>query len=392
MLKNGDLSSDFGKLFWRKRVSESNLQKSEKLIKGGRPLPEALLPALLKWYGQKKRDLPWRHSRDPYGIWVSEIMLQQTRVETVIPYYERFLKALPDAAALAACPEDELLKLWEGLGYYSRVRNMQKAAIRLCSPEGFDGTFPDTYEDLLSLPGFGSYTAGAVASIAFGRRIPAVDGNVLRIVSRLRTDDREIDRDRVKKAVFAELRAYMEGVVEDYSPGDFNQALMDLGATVCLPNGLPVCEACPLAALCQAHGAGAETDYPVRAPKKARRTEDLTILRIRDGERILIDRRPKKGLLAGLWEFPNRPGRLSEKEAIRAVEDLGLDPLFIEALPPAKHIFTHVEWRMTAYEVRVAAFEGRLKADADAVLVTPEQLSAEYSMPSAFRAYRPEFK
>lgn len=375
----------------------ATIMRSEKEESGGlsslkmeavAPIPPDIIPLLTDWYETNKRPLPWRTDTNPYHIWVSEIMLQQTRVETVIPYYERFLKSLPDVQALSLCPEEELLKLWEGLGYYSRVRNMQKAAQAICSPEGFGGAFPSAFQDLLSLPGFGTYTAGAVASIAFGQKVPAVDGNALRVLSRLRSDGRPVDEDKTKKAVSAELLAVMEAEKEPYSPGEFNQAFMDLSALICHQNSVPECEKCPLKDLCRAHAVGTESSFPVKNPKKARRVTDLTILRIRDGERYLIDKRPAKGLLAGLWEFPNAAGRLSEKEALERVEALGLMPLHIERLPKAKHLFSHVEWRMTGYEIRVAAFEGKLQGRE--VLVTPEELDREYSMPSAFQAYRPE--
>lgn len=352
------------------------------------PIPGNLIGVLVSWYENNQRLLPWRRDTNPYHIWVSEIMLQQTRVETVIPYYERFLKSLPDVQALSVCPEEELLKLWEGLGYYSRVRNMQKAAQIICSPEGFGGKFPSSFEALCSLPGLGTYTAGAVASIAFGEKVPAVDGNALRVLSRLRADGRPVDEEKTKKAVTAELSTVMEAETETYSPGAFNQGFMDLSAMVCHRNTAPVCGQCPLSEMCRAHESGCESAYPVKSPKKARKVTDLTVLRIRDGERYLIDKRPSKGLLAGLWEFPNEEGHLSEREALKKVEDMGLMPLHIERLPEAKHLFSHVEWRMTGYEIRVAALEGKLADDGRKVLVTPEELEKTYSMPSAFQAYR----
>lgn len=350
-------------------------------------LPKQLIEKLTTWYEENKRDLPWRQTKNPYAVWVSEIMLQQTRVETVIPYYERFLSVLPDEKALADCPEDRLLKLWEGLGYYSRVRNMQKAAQIICSPDGFSGKFPDSYESLRSLPGLGAYTAGAIASIAFGEKVPAVDGNALRILTRLMADERLIDQEKNKRAISQELIILMAEEKETFSPGDFNQSFMDLGSLVCLQHAAPRCELCPLKEDCRAHALGEEEAFPKKAPKKERRIEERTILRIRDGERILIDKRPSKGLLAGLWEFPNAFGHLSEEEALSFTEQLGLQPLQIVPLPEAKHIFTHIEWHMTGYEIRVASFEGKVPVSGS-VLVTPEELMKSYPMPSAFRAYR----
>ena len=269
------------------------------------PLPPAVTGRLLDWYNTHRRDLPWRESTDPYRVWVSEIMLQQTRVAAVLPYYRRWMEALPDVAALAAVEEDRLMKLWEGLGYYSRARNLQRAAKVVMENHG--GRFPDTFEGLRALPGIGDYTAGAVASIAFHRPVPAVDGNVLRITARLAALGEDILSPGGRR-LFTDMVAEL---VPPDRPGDFNQALMDLGATVCLPNGQPDCGACPLAALCAAHAAGRETDFPVKRKKQTRRREEMTVyLLLREG-RIALRRREARGLLAGLWEFPHIPGTLT---------------------------------------------------------------------------------
>lgn len=328
---------------------------------------ETLAIPLLEWYRENARDLPWRRDPTPYHVWVSEIMLQQTRVAAVLGYYRRFLEVLPDVAALAACPEDVLMKLWQGLGYYSRARNLQRAARVVMEERG--GEFPADYEGLRALPGVGDYTAGAIASIAFGLPEPAVDGNVLRVVSRVTGDGRDISRPETKAAVTAALRA----VMPTDCPGDFNQALMELGATVCLPNGAPLCERCPAAPLCAACREGRTGELPVKAPKAPRRVEERTVYLIFRNGRVALRRRGERGLLAGLWEYPNEPSPWPcpvEGAAEFAAE--------------GKHIFTHIEWRMTAYAVAAEGEElppGWVWADGAA-------LAAEYAVPSAFRPFR----
>ena len=264
---------------------------------------------LQKWYPGHHRDLPWRKTRDPYAIWVSEIMLQQTRVAAVIPYYERFMKELPDVKALAAVPDDRLNLLWQGLGYYSRAKNLKRAAQIVC--ERFAGRMPDTYGALLSLPGIGSYTAGAIASIAYGERVPAVDGNVLRVYARMMNDPSDVGDLAVKTRVFDELKAVMPA-----DAGTFNQAMMELGALVCVPNGQPLCADCPLNGVCKAREAGTAGLLPNKAPKKPRAIEDRTVFALYDHGAPLLRRRPDKGRLAGLYELPNVPGTLSTEKAM----------------------------------------------------------------------------
>ena len=273
-----------------------------------------IVSPLIKWYRENKRILPWRDQNNAYYTWVSEIMLQQTRVEAVKPYFIRFITELPDPAALASCPEKKLMKLWEGLGYYNRVRNMQAAACTVV--EEYGGKLPESYEKLMSLKGIGSYTAGAIASIAYGIAVPAVDGNVLRVVSRI-TESRE---DIMKQSVRKKMEQTLKEIMPSDCPGDFNQALMELGAVVCVPNGQPKCGECPVQKLCRAHLHDTTEEIPVKAPKKARRIENRTVLVIQDGERTAIQKRPDKGLLAGLYELPNVKGTLSAEEAVKAVE------------------------------------------------------------------------
>ncbi len=321
-------------------------EKQPRTVMDTEKLPLIVEP-LLAWFGENARALPWREHPTPYYVWVSEIMLQQTRVEAVKPYFARFTAALPDIAALAGCQQERLLKLWEGLGYYNRVRNMQKAAQLVMREYG--GSLPGTYEELRALPGIGSYTAGAIASIAYGQAVPAVDGNVLRVVSRICGSEEDISKQAVRVRFERELA---ETMPQD-RPGAFNQALMELGATVCLPNGAPECAYCPVREFCCARQTGRQLELPVRAAKKARRVEERTVLVIRDDRHAAVRRRPERGLLAGLYELPNCEGQLTQDEALAVVKEYGFQPIRIQPLAPAKHIFSHVEWRMSGYLVLV---------------------------------------
>ncbi len=342
-------------------------------------MPENIEQALLKWYDKNKRDLPWRDKNNAYYTWVSEIMLQQTRVEAVKPYFLRFIRELPEVASLAAAPEERIIKLWEGLGYYSRVRNMQKAAIQVM--EEYNGRIPEDFETLLSLKGIGRYTAGAISSIAYGHKVPAVDGNVLRVYARLTESREDIMKQSVRKSVEEQLKELMS----EKRPGDFNQAMMEIGAVVCVPNGKAKCEECPLSSFCLARKHGTVEELPVKAPKKARKVEDRTVLVIQDGAATAIRRRPSKGLLAGLYEFPNVAGHLTQKEALAQIKSIGLEPLRIETLPEARHIFSHIEWRMCAYRVAVASLEEARHQDF--LFVDKKESDRKYAIPSAFSAY-----
>lgn len=343
----------------------------------------AIPKPLLEWYDRNKRILPWREAPTPYRVWVSEIMLQQTRVEAVKPYFERFMSVLPDVRALAEAEEEQLLKLWEGLGYYNRVRNLQKAAIQIM--EEYGGEMPDQYEELLKLTGIGSYTAGAIASIAYGRRVPAVDGNVLRVLARVRKDRRLITDGKVKGAVEKELA---EAMPED-RPGDFNQAMMEIGACVCIPNGAPLCGRCPLNRLCMAHKDGAETEFPQKEAKKPRRIEEKTVLVIRDENRTAIRKRPARGLLAGMYEFPMLEGCRTVEEITAYLAENGIRVLRVQPLEDAKHIFTHKEWHMKGYLVRVDELEHKSPGEDSKnwLFVEPWETEQRYPMPSALSAY-----
>lgn len=335
---------------------------------------------LLAWYDVGHRILPWREDPTPYHVWVSEIMLQQTRVEAVKSYYDRFMGALPDIQTLAEAGEEELLKLWEGLGYYNRVRNLNKAAQLIM--EKYNGQMPDDYGELLKLPGIGSYTAGAVTSIAYGKKASAVDGNVLRILSRLRLDERDIMQQSVKKQVEEELLEAMS----DIRPGDFNQALMELGATVCVPNGAPKCEECPWVKLCLAHKEGRELEFPVKSAKKKRTIEEKTILLIRDENKAALQKRPSKGLLAGMYEFPWLEGKLTEEEVLARLKTEGLSVLHIKQVGESKHIFTHKEWHMRGYAVRVDELS-RKKGPENYLYVERNEAKEKYPIPSAYAYY-----
>ncbi len=339
---------------------------------------------LLDWYDKGRRVLPWREDATPYHVWLSEIMLQQTRVEAVKPYYDKFIAALPDIAHLAKVDEEGLLKLWEGLGYYNRARNLKKAAITIM--EEYHGKMPEEYGELLKLPGIGSYTAGAISSIAYGRRVPAVDGNVLRVLARLRGDDRDIAKQRVRLCIETELSKDMPWE----RPGDFNQALMELGAMVCIPVGMPHCTECPWERACAAHREGKELDIPYKSPKKPRTVEEKTVLIIRDDTKAALVKHPKGGLLAGMYGFPCLEGHLSDAQVLAFLKKRGFSVIRIEPLCESRHIFTHKEWRMIGYEVRVD--ELAEKGDAGGMIfVEPFEVKDRYPIPSAYRAYLHNF-
>lgn len=335
---------------------------------------DLLRSRLLDWYRGNARDLPWRQTRDPYRIWVSEIMLQQTRVEAVKGYYARFLKKLPAVADLANADDEMLHKLWEGLGYYSRVRNLKKAARVIM--EKHDGVFPREFNEVLDLPGIGEYTAGAVCSIAFDLPTPAVDGNVLRVASRLTNDNTPIDRPAFKKTVQTNLAS-----VYPKKAGDFTQALMELGATICGPNCKPDCDNCPCKAFCQGHKAGIAEHLPVKRPKRQRRIEYKTVFILSCDGSYALEKRPNKGLLAGLWQFPNITGHLSAEGALLMVEKMGLKPKEILRQVERKHIFTHIEWRMRGIYLELT------EKNETYTWLDAEQVRTDAALPTAFRQF-----
>lgn len=331
---------------------------------------------LSAWFAENRAVLPWRELRSPYRTWVSEIMLQQTRTAAVIPYFERFMSAFPDVQALADADGETLMKLWEGLGYYSRARNLHRAAGEIVSR--FGGELPRTAKELRSLPGIGEYTAGAIASICFGEPEPAVDGNVLRVVARLCASDADIALAETKRAVTEALR---EVYPTDGSAGILTEGLMELGERVCIPNGEPKCLACPLAEICEGLREGKQNDLPVKRPKKARRIRPCTVLLLRCADRYAILRRPQKGLLAGLWEFPNEDGHLTKTDALRFAEAIGAHPASATPSGEATHVFTHIEWHMVGWLVECETMPDSL------TWVTSAEIRETYSVPKAFRAY-----
>lgn len=343
-------------------------------------LPTRLCELLLAWYDRNQRVLPWRENTDPYRVWVSEIMLQQTRVEAVIPYYERFLSTLPTVEALANADEQLLMKLWEGLGYYTRVRNLQKSARVIC--EQYGGVFPSTFEQIRSLPGIGDYTAGAISSIAFELPTPAVDGNVLRVLSRVTADDRNIDDAALKKEYTERLRA----IYPVAKRGDFTQSLMELGAIVCLPNGEPKCSHCPLKSICQAHLQGREMELPVRTPKKSRKKQQMTVFLLKRGDSIALCKRSSVGLLSGMWEFPNTDGFLTRQQAEEWLQQHGVMSESLKSSGKAKHIFTHIEWDMKIWCAECSCLGEQFE------IVTQQQLNDQIALPTAFGQLVPFLK
>ena len=333
-------------------------------------LPQVLLP----WYYVNRRDLPWRRDRLPYHIWISEIMLQQTRVEAVRGYYTRFLQALPTVEALARCDDDVLHKLWEGLGYYSRVRNLKKAAQVIMDEYG--GVFPKEYAQVLSLPGIGAYTAGAICSIAYDQPVPAVDGNVLRVVSRLTEDDTPIDLPGYKALVQKQLAR-----VYPAQAGDFTQALMELGATVCGPNRKPDCEGCPCGQFCGSGLHGTAESFPVRSQKRAKKLEEKTVFILTCDGAYALEKRPEQGLLAGLWQFPNVPGKLEMQDALTVVSQMGLTPKDILRQVEKSHIFTHIRWEMRGVYLEVT------RPDGEFTWLNAQQIRQQAALPTAFRQF-----
>ncbi len=331
---------------------------------------------IISWCAASRRPLPWRLSPTPYHIWISEVMLQQTRIEAVIPYYERFLEELPDVQALADTEEDKLLKLWEGLGYYSRARNLQKAAKIIT--QNFEGKIPKDPEQLRSLPGIGEYTAGAIASIAYGLPEPAVDGNVLRVAARLMTMADDVKLPKTRRTVTELLRAV-------YPAGDqaglLTEGLMELGETICLPNTDPNCDHCPLAALCQSHLRGTTGLYPVRGKIRERRKDRRTVLLLCANGKYAIRKREGEGLLAGMWEFPNVTGHLTAEEVESVLTDFGAEPVRIEECGRTKHVFSHVEWHLKGYKAK-------LESETEGfVWKTPEEMLSDVPIPTAFQYY-----
>ena len=342
---------------------------------------ENISSVLLDWFYKNQRSLPFRTDPSPYHVWLSEIMLQQTRVSAALPYYQRFLAALPDIPALAACGEEKLHKLWEGLGYYSRVRNLQKAARIVC--EQYGGQLPADYDALRALPGIGDYTAGAIASISFGIPVPAVDGNVLRVMMRYQASLEDITKISVRRRVEGELTEVMPE-----RPGDFNQAIMELGEVVCIPNGTPLCDRCPLAETCEAKQKGEPEQYPRKIEKKPRKIEKKTILIYEKDGMFGIAKRENKGLLAGLYEFPSIAGHFNKKELEEKLAEDGIIVKKMQSLGAGKHIFSHIEWHMKGYLIELSP-TGK---QPELIFASLEEVEDTYSLPTAFRTYREKMR
>jgi A/G-specific adenine glycosylase len=382
---------------------------------------------LLHWYDYNARILRWRLEPKAYYIWISEIMLQQTRVEAVKAYFDRFVEALPDIKALAECEEEKLLKLWEGLGYYNRVRNLQKAAQIIM--KDYDGELPADYNELLKLPGIGSYTAGAIASNVYHIPVPSVDGNVLRVAKRIAGSYDDITKAAVKKQLENDLREIMP---KD-RPGDFNQSLMELGAVVCLPNGMPLCEQCPVDHLCKTYKEGIQMKIPVKTPKKSRKIEEKSILlfsitkkneKIEGSKEIetsknrknrfmsyyAIQKRNAKGLLAGLWQLPAIDGKRTTLQVEEYLNNIIKEKRYnfdivVVPLEEGKHIFSHIEWHMKGYRIEIIPKNEEMKfeditSQIDQIIQEAEQSKLqelkwinanqlkEFALPSAFDLYR----
>lgn len=361
-------------------IEVKQLSETERLDQSVQPL--------LEWFEVSARTMPWRSNPEPYWVWVSEIMLQQTRVEAVRAYFDRFIAALPNIAALANVEDEKLMKLWEGLGYYSRARNLKKAAI-VCV-EQYHGELPRTYEALLKLPGIGSYTAGAIASIAYEQEVPAVDGNVLRVISRLLAWEEDITKQSVKRKMEAALLELMKRVHPN--PRTFTAALMELGALVCIPNGAPCCMECPWKSICLARIQKKVERIPVKKKKIVRKIEERTVFLIQDGDLTAIKKRPSTRLLAGLYELPNIEGFYSEQEVKRIWEEKLKLPLTVERLKDGKHIFSHIEWHMQAYRVIIPKIleQNKLLREQEGELffVTQEELNTNYALPNAFKTWK----
>lgn len=331
---------------------------------------------LVDWYAREKRMLPWRRNQDAYHVWVSEIMLQQTRIEAVMGYYARFMEAFPTAEALAAAPIEQVLKLWEGLGYYSRARNLHKAAQLVAER----GAFPGTYEAILKLPGIGEYTAGAIAAIAFGEPVTAIDGNVMRVVSRIYVLEEDILLPASKKKV----KEILESVYPKDRASDFVQGLMEMGELICIP-GSPKCESCPIQEQCRAQAEGKQTVLPLRVPKTKKKTEERIVLIVEEKDQVLLTKRPEQGVLGGLWEYPNVIAKDSKSAEERLREDYGLDLEIQDYIGEMEHVFTHIRWKMRIYRGKARDKSGLAAVRRPCIWASEDQLQKEIMLPTAFR-------
>lgn len=336
---------------------------------------------ILKYYAAHRRHLPWRDDPQPYYVWLSEIMLQQTRVETVIDYFRRFIDAFPTVEALAEAGEQQLLKQWEGLGYYSRVRNLQKAARIIV--QQYQSRLPMTKAELLTLPGIGPYTAGAIASIAYQQPEVAIDGNLIRVASRLLSFKKVVNTAKTK----ADIEQFWQELLPIQAAGDFNQAIMDIGATICLPNGQPLCQKCPLTSWCSAYQNGNPMDYPLKPPKKTRRLEQKTVFLLFSGQEIALEKRSRNGVLAGMWQFPMVEGRLGQEQVTAWLQQHNLSYSQLRTGPTAKHIFSHLEWEMISWQVKLDEWRVCESSSSEFEWIKATGVD-EIALPTAFRRFR----
>lgn len=331
---------------------------------------------IIKWYQENKRILPWRMDKDPYHVWISEVMLQQTRIEAVVNYYNRFMKELPTVFDLAKIDEDKLLKLWEGLGYYNRARNLKKCAIILV--EKYNGCFPKKYDELINLPGVGEYTASAISSICFNEKESCIDGNVLRVFTRINNATRNISDKKVKDDI---RKTLMENMPED--SGDFNEGLMELGEVICIPNSEPKCNICPVHEYCKAYINKTYQNLPVKTKKQGKKEEDVTVFLFKHHEKVAISKRDDKGLLANLWEFPNIQDKLSLKKVKGYLEKENISYKKVSKSIQNTHIFTHKIWNMSAYIIELENIE-----NLNYIWVTKTELETKYAIPTAFEPFK----
>lgn len=331
---------------------------------------------VLTWYRENKRQLPWRKDRDPYHVWISEIMLQQTRIEAVIGYYDRFMQEIPTIFALAEIEDEKLLKLWEGLGYYNRARNLKKTAQIIV--EKYKGNFPTTYLDLLTLPGIGEYTASAISSICFQEKKATVDGNVLRVYMRYYNKSDNISEEKVRKSVKEELEKILPK-----NSGDFNEGMMELGEVICIPNGIPLCKKCPIKQECLARKNNSYLNLPVKNKKKEQKKLYYTVLLFNYREKIAISKRINQSLLNNLWSFPNLEGNYSLSDIKNYLENKDIKYKNIEEAPSYTHTFTHQKWEMKSYKIEL---ENKWEEE-NIIFKDIETIKEEYAIPTAFQPF-----
>lgn len=333
---------------------------------------------LEEWFLENKRVLPWRNDKNPYHVWISEVMLQQTRIEAVISYYERFMRTLPDISSLAKVEDDQLLKLWEGLGYYNRARNLKKAAVMIM--DEYRGEFPNTYSEIIKLPGIGEYTASAISSICFGERQVTVDGNVMRVFTRFYNDFSNISKDSTRKMIHDRLLSF-----PFLSPGNFNEGLMELGEVICLPNGIPKCDICPLRGGCLSYKNNNYFMFPVKDEKKVKEEIELTVIVPIWEKKTYVRKRKSPGLLHNLYEFYNVVGNKSADEVCELSKEFGRVKSIKRSICYT-HVFSHKKWKMQSYFVFL---ESVICQD---MFFSVSDIEDNFALPTAFSPFFYQFK